>query len=485
VGKAAEISWHQALKRKREQSRPPATLHHVEQHYRKVDHMTAGQDSFAQDIQTLFESGSLGALTDRQLLERFTLHETETAELAFAVLLKRHGPIVLRTCTAILHDRHEAEDATQATFLVLARKAPSLWVRDSLGPWLFGVAHRVASCALSTAARRRAHEHEAAKAVAWTTEDPARDEIDAIVHEEVNRLPQGYRAAVVLCDLEGLTQQQAALQLGWPAGTVRSRLARGRGRLRDRLIRRGLAPPTVPAGGSHTRETRSSTLSTTLAEATIRAAMPLSLGRPAAGATASAIALMEGVMKVMFWSKFKLVTASALCGAVLLAGSAVIGRRAMGFPRPQTDAAKPQSKSTVGQGGAPVAPAAAPSEPIKLTANEQARLDVAKKIRDGMQKRFSAGEISFITFLQWQKRCDDIEVEVMVKTDADRVRFHERQVATLKQIEQASREIYRNGMITETDVLVAELERLEAEAALEKFKARVKDGQVPDNKAKR
>ncbi len=80
--------------------------------------MTSGQHSFAQDIQTLFESGSLGELTDRQLLERFTIHEAETSELAFAVLLKRHGPMVLRTCTAILRDRHAAEDATQATFLL-------------------------------------------------------------------------------------------------------------------------------------------------------------------------------------------------------------------------------------------------------------------------------------------------------------------------------------------------------------------------------
>jgi len=446
--------------------------------------MTAGQHSFAEHIQSLFESGSLGALTDRQLLELFTTPDSETAELAFAVLLKRHGPMVLRTCTAILHDRHEAEDATQATFLVLARKASSLWVRDSLGPWLFGVARRVASRARSTAVRRRAHEQEAAEAAARTTEDPARDEIDAIVDEEVNRLPQGYRVAVVLCDLEGLTQEQAALRLGWPAGTVRSRLARGRVRLRDRLVRRGLAPPAVAAGGSHARETRLSPLPTTLAEATIRAAMPLSLGRPAADATAAAIALMEGVMKVMFWSKFKLVAASALCGAAILTGSAMIGRRAMGFPRPQTDAAKPQSKASVGQGNVPVAPAAARSGPIKLTANEQARLDVAKKIRDTMFKLYTGGEIGLIAYLQWQKRYDDIAGEV-AKSDADRLRHYESGVAIMKQVEDRSRELYRLGQATGTDVLVAELERLEAEAALEKFQATVKKGQVPDNKTKR
>jgi RNA polymerase sigma-70 factor (ECF subfamily) len=440
--------------------------------------MTAGPHSFAQDVQTLFESGSLGELTDRQLLERFTMPEAETSELAFAVLLKRHGPMVLRTCTAILRDRHEAEDAAQATFLVLARKAPSLWVRDSLGPWLFGVARRVASCARSAALRRRAHEQESAKSATWTADDPARNEIDAIVDEEVNRLPRGYRAAIVLCDLEGLTQQQAALQLGLPAGTVRSRLARGRGRLRDRLIRRGLAPPAVPAGGSDARQTSSFLLPTTLAEATIQAAMPLSLSQPAAGAAAPAVALMEGVLKIMFWSKFKLITASALCVAALLTGSAVIGRRAMGFPRPQTDGAKPQSKSSVGQGGAPVAPASARSEPIKLTAKELARHDVAKKIRDQMFQRYTGGEIDLIAYLRWQKRYNDIVGE-MAKSDADRLRHYESQVAVMKKIEERSRELYRLGQVTATDVLIAELERLEAEVALEKLQAAVKKGAGP------
>ncbi len=189
-------------------------------------------------------------------------------------------------------------------------------------------------------------------------------------------------------------------------------------------------------------------------------------------------------MKVMFWSKFKLITASALFGAVLLTGSAVIGRRAMGFPRPQTDAGKPHSKSPDGQGGAPVAPAAARSEPIKLTANEQARLDVAKKIRDGMHRRFTGGEISVIEYLKWQKRYDEIVGE-MAKTDADRLRHYETGVAIMKQIEERSRDLYRTGQASETDVLVAELERLEAEAALEKFKARVNGGQVPGHKATR
>src|SRR5262249_26093058 len=158
---------------------------------------------------------------DRQLLEQFTGRDKPTAELAFAALVQRHGPMVFRTCCEILRHRHEAEDAFQATFLVLACRAGSLWVQDSLGPWLFQVASRVAACAHSAALRRLAHERKAAELGALTRDrdDQTWDDRDAVLHEEIGRLPQRYRVAVVLCDLEGLTQEQAARRLGWPAGT--------------------------------------------------------------------------------------------------------------------------------------------------------------------------------------------------------------------------------------------------------------------------
>ena len=110
--------------------------------------MKGGQQSFLQHIQTLFDSGAIGEQTDRQLVQLFTDGDRTAAELAFTVLVKRHGPMVFRTCRAILHDQHAAEDAFQATFLVLARKAAGIWVRGSLGPWLLSVARRIAWCAL-------------------------------------------------------------------------------------------------------------------------------------------------------------------------------------------------------------------------------------------------------------------------------------------------------------------------------------------------
>lgn len=444
--------------------------------------MTTHQGSFAQSIQTLFESGSLGELTDRQLLERFAIESTETAELAFAVLLQRHGPMVLRTCTAILRDQHEAEDATQATFLVLARKARSIWVRDSLGPWLLGVARRVALSTRTERVRRRCHEHESARSAVFAAGDPVREETDAIVQEEVDRLPEGYRAAVVLCDLEGLTQEQAAIQLGWPAGTVRSRLSRGRGRLRDRLIRRGLAPAAFWPSGAEGRQAGFAILPASLADVTIRAAIPVSMGRPAAGVAVSTMALMEGALKAMFWGKLKLVTASILCGAAVFTTTAVAGRLAMGFQRLPAETPNPQAKHQDGTGHAHEGHVSAGATITIMTANEHARLVVLKKIHDSMLKRYEAGEIDLMGFLGWLKRHDEI-LEGMARTDDDRLRLRESQVAVMKHIEERARQLYRNGQVTETDALIAELERLEAEADLERFKARLKDAQHSDHKA--
>ena len=207
--------------------------------------MAKGNQGIAlRHLDTLFRVGTVGGLTDAQLLERFTSRRDEAAELAFAALVERHGPMVLRVCRAVLRDAHEAQDAFQATFLVLVRRAGSLWVRDSLGPWLHQVAYRTASCARSAAARRRRHERRAAELTARPADDGDRDDLEGVIHEEVGRLPERYRAAVVLCLLEGLTPEQAARHLGCPVGTVHSRLARGREQLRGRL------DPTRPGGAS-------------------------------------------------------------------------------------------------------------------------------------------------------------------------------------------------------------------------------------------
>ncbi len=190
---------------------------------------------------TLFHLGAVGSLSDRQLLERFASAQGESAELAFTALVGRHGPMVLRVCTALLRDPDQAQDAFQATFLVLLRKSRDLWVHESLGPWLHRVASRVAAQSQAAARRRRAFERKAAESRPERFEWPQHHEACSILHQEIDRLPERYRVLVVLCHLEGHSQELAAQTFSLPVGTVKSRLHRARDLLRDRLARRGAA----------------------------------------------------------------------------------------------------------------------------------------------------------------------------------------------------------------------------------------------------
>ena len=194
--------------------------------------------TYSRDLEVLFLVGTNSGLSDVELLDKFAHAEGLASESAFAALLERHGRLVLGTCRGILRDDHEAMDAFQATFLILFRRSRSIWLRDSLGPWLHRVARRAALRLKAEHERRRSLERAAAEFTA--SHAPARDEaLAATIHAAIDRLPERYRAAVVLCDLEGLTCQEAAQQLGCPQGTVASRLARGRERLRVVLKRQG------------------------------------------------------------------------------------------------------------------------------------------------------------------------------------------------------------------------------------------------------
>jgi RNA polymerase sigma factor (sigma-70 family) len=431
--------------------------------------MKDGQRSFIEHIETLFDAGAIGEPTDRQLLERFNSRDRKAAELAFTTLVKRHGPMVFRACRAILHDLHASEDAFQATFLVLSRKAPGLWVRGSLGPWLMAVACRVASAARAEARRRRVHERKAAELPAPDVDEASWDDRDAILHEELGRLPEKYRTAVVLCDLEGLTQEQAARQVGWPAGTVRSRLSRGRDQLRGRLSRRGLAPPAVLAGSSPLFDWK---LASPMVETTVQAALGLASGR---AATASAIALTEGVLKMMFWTRLRTSAAIVLAGT-LLSGAGLVGYRAMGRVQAPAAPAGQQPDGRAGPAGKPAAPTATGTAFSELDAIGKARVEVARKLRDAAERQWRVGERSLGDYLTAMKRYDEVVADVVVRTESDRIRFLERQVATLKQIEEAIRKRYDSGQVTQTDVLTAELARLDAEYAVAIAKAKVSVG---------
>jgi RNA polymerase sigma-70 factor (ECF subfamily) len=206
---------------------------------------------------------------DAHLLDRFVEQWDQTA---FRDLVRRHGPLVLGVCHRILRDTHTAEDAFQTTFLMLARKAGSVRNRASVGPWLYGVARRVALEARRITSRRQGPVRLDSEVHGVDdVDDLERDELHAALHEELGRLPEKYRAPLVLCYIEGLTHERVARQLGWPIGTVRVRIARGRDLLGARLIRRGLTPAAVLLVLSLLPKTEAA-VPLRLAEATVRAA---------------------------------------------------------------------------------------------------------------------------------------------------------------------------------------------------------------------
>ena len=182
----------------------------------------SGYGAAPRDIRALFHVGTTGGVSDEQLLEWFVASDREAAEMAFAELVSRHGPMVLRICLNILRDPHEAEDAFQATFLVLARRQARSRKRASTASWLYGVARRVASSARLAAVRRRTHERRAGEMTARSEDDVGCDDLSELLHEEIGRLSERYRTAIVMCDLEGLTEGQVAQRLGWPIETVSS-----------------------------------------------------------------------------------------------------------------------------------------------------------------------------------------------------------------------------------------------------------------------
>ena len=276
-------------------------------------------------VQVLFEFGTMGSLTDRQLLEQFRTRAGDAAEAAFACLVERHGPMVIRTCRSVLRDEHAAEDAFQATFMVLVRHARSLWVKESIGPWLYQVATRVASSARAADLRRRRHElgHSTqTKMLCSAAREP--DDLVPAIHQELALLPEQFRAAVVLCCIEGLTQQQAAGRLGWPLGTLQSRLARGRARLQARIVRRGLGPSTavVAALAQASADAAPAVVPVSLASSTVRIAAQLAAGKAGAAAL-PVVSLSRGVLRTMVLQKLKYACAVLLAVTITGAGAGV------------------------------------------------------------------------------------------------------------------------------------------------------------------
>ena len=274
------------------------------------------------DIQTLFDTGTASGLSDRQLLERFSNGRDASAEAAFEAIVQRHGPMVLRLCYKLLGNQADAEEAFQATFLVLVKKSRSIRKLDTVGGWLFGVASRVAARAQVERARRRSAEQQGGLRIATAMDSGGdgggdRVELDAAIEAEVLRLPEKYRAVVFLCYWDGLTHEQVADRLGCPLGTVRSRVARARSLLHRRLSRRGLEPVaavmTAALDSPALLNIRALEIPATLLGSTVQLAKQVAAGGSLVAVTSPSMAgLVQRVIGSMFMTKSKTIVASVL-----------------------------------------------------------------------------------------------------------------------------------------------------------------------------
>jgi RNA polymerase sigma factor (sigma-70 family) len=284
-------------------------------------------DSVLKHIRRIAVPDAADAATDRQLLERFRRHQDEGA---FETLVRRHAPLVWGVCRRILSDAHAADDAFQATFLVFVRKAKAIGRGELLSQWLYGVAYRVAIRAKANAARRRWHE---SRAEIRTSADPgdeaARRDLEPILDEEIQRLPPKYRIPIILCYLQGKTNEEAARELGCPKGTILSRLARARDRLRTRLTRRGLGLSIAALTAGLSARTASAAVPLALLDATLQAGLQAAAGNAmlAGAASPSAATLAKGALQTMFLTKWIAVAGLFLAASILGTSTGVLSYR--------------------------------------------------------------------------------------------------------------------------------------------------------------
>jgi RNA polymerase sigma factor (sigma-70 family) len=279
---------------------------------------TKQASEFIQHVRRAMRLRDGSGLPDKQLLEDFIDHRDDST---MAVIVRRHGPLVWGVCRRILGNYHDAEDAFQATFLVLVRKAASIASRELLANWLFGVARQTALKARAMVAKRKGRERQMTEMPepAATEQDIWRD-LEPVLDQELSRLPDKYRSAILLCDMQGKTRKEVAQLLGCPEGTVASRLATARRMLAKRLAQRGVALSGGALASVVTKNVASAGVPTSVVSSTIKATTSFAAGRGAATGTISVkvAALTEGVLKAMLFNKLK--TGSAVLLVIVLVG---------------------------------------------------------------------------------------------------------------------------------------------------------------------
>ncbi len=294
-------------------------------------------------IQHILSTCGRDGMTDGELLSRFLSGRDDAA---LAALVRRHAPMVWGVCRRLLRSHHDAEDAFQATFLVLVQKAATLPDRETVGNWLYGVAHQTAVRMRAMVAKRGVRERQVTvMPEPATAEQYVWNDLAPVLDEELSRLPDKYRVLIVLCDLEGVTRKDVARRLNIPEGTAASRLATARAMLANRLARRGIVLSGVLLGAVLSQQSAWASVPTTVVSSTIKAATLVAAGHAAAGAISPTVAaLTTGVTNAMFMTKIKSVLAVVLIVGLALGGIGV----GVGLPTtPMAAAQRPDRKKLV------------------------------------------------------------------------------------------------------------------------------------------
>jgi len=324
-------------------------------------------------------------LTDAQLLGYFVERRDEAA---FAALVKQHGPMVWGVCRRLLN-HHDAEDAFQATFLVLVRKASSILPREKVANWLYGVAYQTALQARRTAARRSAREKQVmAMPEPTVIEQDLWRELQPLLDQELSRLPDVYREVIVLSDLEGKTRKEAARQLGLPEGTVASRLARARAMLAKRLARHGLAVSGAAVAAMLTDKAASANVPSAVLSSTIKAAALVTAGQGTANVlSVKVVSLTTGVLRTMFVNKVTVATTVLLALGFLTAGGSILTHEIFKAEEPKPSRAARDAEQTKQNGKQKVIPkpVAQPSRADRLKAIREAYTKERDKFREGIR----------------------------------------------------------------------------------------------------
>jgi RNA polymerase sigma factor (sigma-70 family) len=434
-------------------------------------------------------AGGKANLTDGQLLDCFVSRRDEAA---VAALVRRHGPMVWGVCRRVLRNDHDAEDAFQVTFLVFVRKAGSIMPREMVANWLYGVAHQTALKARATSAKRQAREkqmNEMPEAEAVAATDLWHD-LQPLLDQELTRLPNKYRFAIVLCDLEGKTRKEVARQLKIPEGTLSSRLTTARKLLAKRLARHGVQVSGGALAAVLSQKAASGCMPTSVVCSTIKAVSLVAAGNAAAGAVSIKVAaLTKGVVKAMFVTKLKVATAAVLGVSLLGLGITLIDYRALASERGAATIAATTKAANVAQNskadGQPAIPKAEDREngrtakPLEgrignnpvLRALYKERLEYLRRSADRVKQLNKANAASQEEVRQANLRVYKAELD-LCETTAERIAVLEKIVKVHKESENQLSQLQKAGQAAEDVVSEAAISRVEAEIALEQEKAK-------------